>query len=356
MFGVDIGLILEDTANFASRMINNLEPTVKYMFTSFCIIDLILSMLWDESDGLNIFMKYVKKIFYYCFFWYIITDYKTIVFKYLYTGFTQLGNLAGKGSMDTTVNLDVLNQIGVTAVNLAGGFLSGVAFMVGDAMGVESIATLGLGAVVSYIVFFLMLYVQVFTTFIKFYFIAGFAFILMPFAGFAKTKDITSKALNGLFSQAVEIFVLVVMLNYLEYLKESQGLFDNMTDMKEALWTRWIVIFFMYFMITKAGTIASSMLSGAIATLGIGAATMASAQNGMSGSMSKMISSQLNAASAANARGRGTDLRNGGAFKGAYSKAANAFGNKYTQMTGKNFGFSKKNTQNDPGTGTSNNG
>lgn len=319
MFGVDIALILQETSRFASNMITNLEPTVKYVFGSMCIIDLTLSMLWDESDGLNIFMKLVKKIFYYCFFWYIIINYREIVFKYLFTGFIQLGNLAANGSMDKTISIEVLNKYGPELGDLAVSFISGAGFMALDYLGVESASTLGLGLVVAYIIFFLMLYIQIVTTFIKFYFMAGYSYVLMPFAGFEKTKDITSKALNGLFSQAVEIFVLVVMINYLEYLDDFA---KSTSDIKGALWTRWVLIWFMYFMLNRTGAIASSMLSGAIATLGIGAATMADAQGKMTGAVGKGIGSQMNAASAVHAKTTGTsNERNGGYFTGAYNKA-----------------------------------
>ena len=68
MLGVDVQLILTAAVEFAGKIIKNLEPTVTAMFGALVVIDISLSFLFDESDGVNIFMKLIKKVLYYSFF------------------------------------------------------------------------------------------------------------------------------------------------------------------------------------------------------------------------------------------------------------------------------------------------
>ena len=61
MLGIDAAAILTATKTFAEGMIKNLNPTVMNLLSSFLIIDLTLSFLFDESEGLNIFIKLLKR-------------------------------------------------------------------------------------------------------------------------------------------------------------------------------------------------------------------------------------------------------------------------------------------------------
>ena len=148
---------------------------------------------------------------------------------------------------------------------------------------------------------------------------SGFAYILMPFAGFDKTKDITLKALNGLLAQAIEVFVLIIMLNFLEYL-DDYSFFKVTGGIKDTLWTRWALILFMYALLSKTGSIASSLMSGAIASFGIGANAMAGGVSRMSSAPGRLIGGDINKASYRNAQDKNKE--------GFVYKAATAFKNK----------------------------
>lgn len=332
MFGVDVQSILIHTKSFASIMVDNLEPTVKSMFITLCTIDLVLSMLYDESDGLNIFIKLFKKLFYYLFFWYIIINYKKLMFETLFKGFVQLGNLAGAGvpmkgiPVSTSLDWSVIDKIGFSVGKLAGAIITGIGFVALDIGWVESIPIVGLATICSFILFFVFLYVQIITIFIKFYFIVGFSYVLMPFAGFDKTKDIASKALNGVFSQGIEIFVTVVLINFLDFL-DTKGLLTFGGAVKDDFFTRWVFTFFVYMLLTRAGTIASSLMSGAIASLGIGSGSMGQAGGNVTGAGKSWAGGYY----------QGTKMQKAfepkaramkGRAKGAYQKASNAIKNK----------------------------
>lgn len=256
-------------------MVDNLSPYVVKMFFSFVTIDLTLSFLFDESDKLNIIIKLVKKILYYGFFYYIILNYKDLVFSTLFKGAVQLGNLASTGSLSSNVDFKAINKLGVELGDIAGGVLLAAGFSGLDYAGLESATTVGLMAICGYLLFFAMLYVQIITTFIKFHLTAGFAYILIPFAGFDKTNDIGSKALNGLFSQAIEIFVMIVLIKLTDSLDDFTW-FHPEGNIKDTLFTRWMLILFLYNLITRAGSIASALLAGSIASLGIGASLQSS--------------------------------------------------------------------------------
>jgi len=307
MLGIDAAAILTATKTFAEGMIKNLNPTVMNLLSSFLIIDLTLSFLFDESDGVNIFMKLIKKVLYYSFFFYIIKEYKEIMFHTLFEGAVQLGNFATTGSTSSSLDFKILNKYGVEFGDIAGGILTAVGFAALDYSGLESATTVGLMFIAAYLIFFLMLYVHIVTTFIKFYFMSGFAYILMPFAGFDKTKDITLKALNGLLAQAIEVFVLIIMLNFLEYL-DNYSFFKVTGGIKDTLWTRWALILFMYALLSRTGSIASSLMSGAIASFGIGANAMAGGVSRMSSTPGRLIGGDINKASYRNAQDKNKRL------------------------------------------------
>lgn len=327
MLGVNVQLILNSAIAFASKMITNLQPTVISMFSALVIIDITLSFLFDESDGVNIFIKLIKKVLYYSFFFYIIKEYKNLAFHILFEGAVQLGNVATTGSTSSTLDFKLINKFGIEFGDIAGGILSAVGFAALDYSGLESATTVGLLAIAGYLIFFLMLYVHILTTFIKFYFMSGFAYPLLSFAGFDKTKDITMKALNGIFAQAIEVYILIVLLNFLEYL-DNYSLFKVSGGIKDTLWTRWALIIFMYTLVSKTGTIASSLMSGAIASFGIGANAMAGGLSKMTSAPMQIIGGDINKASSFNSKSKFGE-NNG---RSATYKAAAALLNKLNNM------------------------
>ena len=277
MLGIDASAILTATKTFAEAIVKNLTPTVMSLLSSFLIIDLVLSFLFDESENIDIFMKLLKKILYYGFFIWIIQEYSTVVFEYLMGGAIQLGNVAsGKGAA-TEINVELLEKFGISASDIAGLMAAGAGSIILDIFGVEAMATVMLLASVGYLMFFVMLYVQILVTFVKFYLIAGYAYILIPFGVLSKTKDIALKALNGLFSQAIEIFVLITILNLAAFIQDTKWSsiinlpMNSLESIKANLFTKFAILIFLYLLINKAGSIASSLLSGAIASIGIGA-------------------------------------------------------------------------------------
>ncbi|EEO40300.1 MULTISPECIES: type IV secretion system protein [Fusobacterium] len=340
MLGIDANAILTATKAFAEGMIKNLNPTVMNLLSSFLIIDLTLSFLFDESEGLNIFIKLIKKVLYYGFFIWIIQEYGTLIFENLMGGAIQLGNVAaGKGS-STEINVELLEKFGIDASDIAGLMAAGAGSVILDIFGVEAMATVMLLAAVGYLMFFVMLYVQILVTFVKFYLIAGYAYILIPFGVLNKTKDIALKALNGLFSQAIEIFVLIVILNLAVFIQETKWSsiislpMNSLEAIKANLFTKFAILMFLYLLINKAGSIASSLLSGAIASIGIGAEAGARGFNNAMSAPGKVAGGMTDRASAYQKRDDGATggakaFRDGSRAAGAYTRAANFIKGKF---------------------------
>lgn len=345
MFGLDASAILMMAKSYSEMMIKNLNPTVMSLLGSFLTIDLVLSFLFDESDGLNIFIKLMKKILYYGFFIWIIQDYSKIVFEYLMGGAIQLGNVAAGKGASTEISMDLISKFGLDIGDLVGSFAMGTSALLLDLSGIESGTTILLGGVMGYLLFFMMLYVQILVVFVKFYLIAGYAFLLMPFGVFEKTKDITLKALNGLFSQAIEIYVLVVILNLAgDYIdgtfNETVGkALDGYDAIKEGIFTKWAILIFLFLLINKAGSIASSLLAGAIASVGIGAEAGARGFNNAMSTGSRLGGNMANNASTRENKegysgGAKMFKENSPAAK-AYQKAANFMKGKFGKSSGK---------------------
>lgn len=191
-----------------------------------------------------------------------------------------------------------------------------------------------------------MLYSQIVITFVKFYLVAGYAFILIPFGVFEKTKDIAMKALNGLFSQAIEIFVLTVILNLASYFQDTKWSsvinlpLSSMKDIKANLLTKFAILIFLYLLINKAGAIASSLLSGAIASLGIGAEAGARGFNNAMSAPGKVAQRMGENASTKDNKlgytGGAKAFREGSPAANAYQKASNFVKGKFSKKNNGN--------------------
>lgn len=354
MLDLDAGVILSATKAFAEGMISNLKPTVMSLLSSFLIIDLTLSFLFDESEGLNIFIKLIKKVLYYGFFIWIIQEYGTIIFENLMGGAIQLGNVASGKGASVEIDVNLLEKFGVDAKDITGITTVGIGAVILDLFGVEAMATVMLFAAIGYMLFFIMLYSQIVITFVKFYLVAGYAFILIPFGVFEKTKDIAMKALNGLFSQAIEIFVLTVILNLASYFQDTKWSsvinlpLSSMKDIKANLLTKFAILIFLYLLINKAGTIASSLMSGAIASLGIGAEAGARGFNSVMSAPGKVAQKMGENASTREDKdgytGGAKAFRQGSSAAKAYQKASNFVKGKFGIKSNNNSGSNGSNS------------
>lgn len=265
----DLAIILNVFRDTSINIVRNLGFTVKAMFYSFIMIDLVLSMLFNKDDGLEIFMTLIKKILLYGFFGWMILHYQKIVMTQILTGFIQLGNVAsGMGHskqvlFSITDMLKKLEPILSGTIFATGGVIAAIDFALVESIPIGIVFTL-LG-----IVFFVVMTIlEIVITFIKFYLVAGFAFIFMPFGVFSKTRDIAMKGLHGIFAMGIEIMVLVTIVNLTFRSIPQFGMDKDNLTMGGAMMYFVSSIFF-FFLIKRVPSIVSTLLSGSISGLGM---------------------------------------------------------------------------------------
>lgn len=263
-------MVIGEFKNLSTSIINNLTPTVKSMLYIFLMLDLTLSMLFNEDDGMGIFITLMKKILLYGFFIWIITKYGYII-KTVLEGFIQLGNLASIGvaskSLETSPGIVfslIMSKITPIFLAVSAGALAMdlalieslpiTLFLLGSSLGIVA----GLIAL------------EIVIIFIKFYLTTALAFILMPFGVFSKTREVATKGLHSLLSQGVEIMVAVIIINFFNRYIENFLMLDSIDDKNPiGLINNLVIVIFFFLLITRIPIIVSTLLTGSISNLSL---------------------------------------------------------------------------------------
>lgn len=263
-------MVIGEFKNLSTSIINNLTPTVKSMLYIFLMLDLTLSMLFNEDDGMGIFITLMKKILLYGFFIWLITKYGYII-KTVLDGFIQLGNLASIGvaskSLETSPGVVfslVMSKITPIFLTVSAGALAMdlalieslpiTLFLLGSSLGIVA----GLIAL------------EIVIIFIKFYLTTALAFVLMPFGVFSKTREVATKGLHSLLSQGVEIMVAVIIINFFNKYIENFLILDSIDDKNPiGLINNLVIVIFFFLLITRIPIIVSTLLTGSISNLSL---------------------------------------------------------------------------------------
>lgn len=295
---MDFTTVIKHFQDINTMMIQNLMDTSIHMIYYMILIDLTLTFLFIEEEGLNVLVKLIRKFFVYGFFIYVIKNFPEVVNTIL-RGFIQLGNLATSGGMASTQLLvspgemfnDLLEFITVT-MGIAG---TTVALDAIPLVSIESVPTailifvffLGIGA--------LIIGIEITITFIKFFLVTATAIILMPFGAFKTTQDIALKGLHGLFAQGIEIMFVTIILNFYKKYKDSIFSFTPPSQEVEMLtvFQNISVMLLFVFMVTKIPVFVSTLLSGSISALGLGNSRMTNSLATQGGNKAKNLLSSM---------------------------------------------------------------
>lgn len=295
---MDFTTVIKHFQDINVMMIQNLMDTSIHMIYYMILIDLILTFLLIEEEGLNVLVKLIRKFMVYGFFIYIIKNFPEVIDTILH-GFIQLGNLATNGGMASTQLLvspgemfsDLLEFITVT-MGIAG---TTVALDAIPLVSIESVPTavlifvffLGIGA--------LIIGIEITITFIKFFLVTAAAIILMPFGAFKSTQDIALKGLHGLFAQGIEIMFVTIILNFYKKYKDSIFSFTPPNPELEMLsmFQNIGVMLLFIFMVTKIPTFVGTLLSGSISSIGISNSRMNSNLANQGGNKTKTLLNNL---------------------------------------------------------------
>lgn len=270
---MDFTEIIKEFQNVNVTMVKNLTDTSIRMIYYMIMIDITLTFLFIEEEGLNVFIKLIRKIFIYGFFIYLIKDFSNIV-DILLKGFIQLGNLATLGIPSTELKVSP----GVVFNDLSE-FIKGILLISGSTVGLDAIPIVSIESVPTAVLIFtfflaigaLFIGIEITVSFVKFFIVTATAIILMPFGAFKNTQDIALKGIHGLFAQGIEIMFITIILNFYE--KYRNNIFfptDSIGEIElfTVIYSLAIMILFV-FMMTKIPTFVSTLLSGSISSLGI---------------------------------------------------------------------------------------
>lgn len=302
---MDFTTIIKHFQDINAMMITNLSATSLQMIYYMILIDLTLTFLFVEEEGMNIFIKIMRKILVYGFFVYMIKNFSEIVDTILH-GFIQLGNLATNGGIPSK---ELLVSPGAMFADLLE-FIFSILGIAGTTVALDAIPLVSIESVPTAVLIFVFLLaigalfigIEITTIFIKFFIVTAAAIILMPFGAFKKTQDIAIKGLHGLFAQGIEIMFVAIILNFYQKYKDTLfGFADPPQDieMLGMLQNLGVMMLFV-FMVTKIPSFVSTLISGSISSLGmtntrtaqgLAGKAGAAAKDGMTSTMSNTVNS-----------------------------------------------------------------
>lgn len=263
-------MVIGEFKNLNTSIINNLSPTVKSMLYIFLMLDLTLSMLFNEDDGLGIFITLMKKILLYGFFIWIITKYSYII-KTVLEGFVQLGNLASIGVASKYLETSPGVVFSLIMAKITPIFLTvSAGALAMDLALIESlpITLFLLGSSLGIVAGLIAL--EIVIIFIKFYLTTALSFVLMPFGVFSKTREVATKGLHSLLSQGIEIMVAVIIINFFNRYIENFLILDSIDDKNPiGLINNLVIVIFFFMLITRIPIIVSTLLTGSISNLSL---------------------------------------------------------------------------------------
>lgn len=241
----------------SNTIIERLQPTCINVIFSLMIIDLIIDLLFDQSEE-NIFLILLRKVMLYGLFLTIIIQYKVIINDYILKGFIQLGNYLSLGKMDTSFVLSptkiLSDYFGWVAPFWS---VTGLIMMTVDKFGIESIPYGLCLLILAVLGIYVSITCTVVMTFIRFFVVSSCALIIVPFGVLKETSSIGRGILTLLLKQGVKIMFMVMILNFMGQKVKFEGDIGftslSMTFLQGAIW---------FFLIKEIPMIAEEVFGG----------------------------------------------------------------------------------------------
>lgn len=274
------GIVIEVIQKDSYTMITNFKPYVLSLLYTLCMLDLILNVSFGLLEAKeNPFVKLAFSVFKYAFIGYIVNNYKEVLVTIIGGGI-QLGNIAlGKGS-NTYFSTDLF-QFLYKFIHFASGvflIVGGIATGV-DIAFIESLpmaSVLLLGALLTFLFWSLVsLVIQIGKVFL----VSAFAYPLIVFTVFSKTKDIGMKALSAVVSSGIYIYVVTTLLNMANniykrlstyYSSDTNFSFTSISESFSNMIMSMVVSFIVLLLLKNADAISSMLSSGVIGALNQG--------------------------------------------------------------------------------------
>jgi type IV secretion system protein TrbL len=205
----DIGVLTTLFNSFSSAFANGIgliNGDARWLLGTLIIIDLLLAVLLNLSDGDHM-KTLISKILKYGFFIWLVMDYRTFTNAIIDT-FEMIGLKAGGGGLSRALLTDPssLADYGIMATAPIFDHLNNVS-------GIDMLSNLpdmiftGLVGLLTIFCFFLI-GIQIFITYLEFYIVGTLALILIPFGVNKHTSFLGEKAIGAVLSFGIKLMVL----------------------------------------------------------------------------------------------------------------------------------------------------
>lgn len=293
----DPGILTDLLTKFADAFtlgLGKIHGDAKYLLSSLIVLDLLLAIVLNLSDGDHM-KTLVKKTLKYGVFIGIVVFYKEIV-NVVLLSFEAVGLKAGGGSISSAVLNDPseIAAYGIWVTEPIFEFISQLS-TIEVLKNLHKIIFTGLTGLMIMLCFFII-GIQIFITYLEFYIVAVLALILVPFGSFKHTSFLGEKAISAVISFGIKLMVLAFVASVAIPLVKAWSIPDNPTNSQ--IFSLLLGSMALTFLAWHAPGMASSLLSGSpslsagsaagfalaggVATAGIGMAGSAAAKGTMS--------------------------------------------------------------------------
>jgi len=314
----DIGILTTLFNSFMSAFasgIGLINGDAKWLLGTLMLIDLLLAILLNLSDGDHM-KTLVSKILRYGLFIWIVMDYRNII-QVVFDSFQMIGLKAGGGGISNAMLSDpsALADQGILAASPIFEHLStiGTVDMLGNLPDIIFTGLVGLLVIFC----FFIISIQIFITYLEFYLVGTLALILIPFGVNKHTAFLGEKAIGAVLSFGIKLMVLAFIASVAIPLVKSWALPVDPT-LKQALCLL-LGSCGLTFLAWQAPGVASSLLSGSPSLTGGSAAGFALAGAAATAGLGLAGSAAARGAMTAGAQATRAAASAGGQMAGAYS-------------------------------------
>ncbi|MDR2017912.1 MAG: P-type conjugative transfer protein TrbL [Syntrophobacterales bacterium] len=205
----DVGILTIILKSFGLAFINGIgfiHGDAKWLLGTLIVIDLVLAVVLNLSDGDHM-KTLIQKTLKYGFFIWIVMDYKMLINTVSNT-FSAIGLKAGGGSLSSALLTDpsALADQGIILTAPIFDHIKNIGVM--DMMkNLSDIAFTGLVGLLIVFLFFIIS-IQIFITYLEFYVVSTLALILLPFGVNRRTAFLGEKAIGAVLSFGIKLMVL----------------------------------------------------------------------------------------------------------------------------------------------------
>lgn len=205
----DVGILTNLLNTFSGAFANGLgfiQSDARWLLGVLMIIDLLLAVLLNLSDGDHM-KTLVTKILKYGFFIWLVMDYRNLS-QMVLDSFKMVGLKAGGGAISSTLFNDPSNiaSYGIWVTEPIFTFIENLGML--DAIkNLPKIMFTGFTGIIIMLCYFII-GIQIFITYLEFYIVAVLALILLPFGVNKHTAFLGEKAIGAVLSFGIKLMVL----------------------------------------------------------------------------------------------------------------------------------------------------